>query len=102
MVFEGTVPEIVLAVLDVLVSLDVPFDDPAEPDTVVEWDVEGLEVVVVVVDFGAVGLPDVSWMGPPVRVVLLALSFLPSCASVLIQVAPDMLDQRLVTAKGTG
>ena len=65
-------PEVVLAVAD---TLAVPFDGPAEVDTVVEWDVEGLEEGVVVVDVGAVGVPDVSCIGPPVRVVLLALSF---------------------------
>ena len=73
MVFGVAVPEVVLAV-----PLAVPFDGPAELDTVVEWEVDGLEegvTGVVVVDFGAVGVPDVSCIGPPVRVVLLARSF---------------------------
>ena len=78
MVSEVAVPEVDLAVFDVLIPLAVPFADPAEPDTVAEWEVDGLEATVtgvVVVDFGAVGLPDVSWIGPPVRVSLLAPSF---------------------------
>ena len=77
-VFAVAVPEGALAAFDVLVPLAVPFDDPVEPDTAAELEVDGLEVAVAgvfVVDFGAVGFPDVSWIGPPVRVVLLARSF---------------------------
>ena len=78
MVFAVAVPEGTLAVLDVLTPLAVPFAVPAEPDTVVGWEVDGLEVVVtevVAVIFDAVGGPDVSWIRPPVRVSLSALLF---------------------------
>ena len=102
MVFEVAVPEVTLAVFDVLTPLAVPFAVPAEPDMVVEWEVEGLEAVVigvVVADFGAVGVPDVSWIGPPVRVVLLALS-----SSIMCQCASPnrsrLLDEKLVIRQG--
>ncbi|KAM0803893.1 hypothetical protein BDR22DRAFT_838227 [Usnea florida] len=64
-VFGGAVPEGVLAV-----PLTVPFEGPAEPETVVEGEVEGLEAGVVVVDVGAVGVPDVSCIGPPVDIMI--------------------------------
>ena len=78
MVFAVAVPEGALAVFDVLIPLAVTFAVPAEPDMVVGWEVDGLEVVVtevVMVGFGAVGLPDVSWIGPPMRMLLSALFF---------------------------
>ena len=78
MVSEVAVPEVDLAVFDVLTPLAVPFAGPAEPDTVVEWEVDGLEAAVtevVVVVFDAVGLTDVSWIGPPMRVLLSSLFF---------------------------
>ena len=63
MVFEVAVPEVTLAVSDVLTPLAVPFDVPAEPDTVAEREVTGLEAPVtgvVAVDLDAVGDFDVS------------------------------------------
>lgn len=71
--FVVAVPEGPLAVFDVLIPLAVPFAVPAEPDMVSEWEVDGLEVVVtgvVAVDFDTVGGPDVSWIGPPVDIMI--------------------------------
>ena len=77
MVFEVAVPEVTLAVSDVLTPLPVAFDVPAELETVAEWEVnDGLEAPVtglVAVDLDAVGDFDVSWIRPPRRVSLSAL-----------------------------